>query len=146
MPASAYIRGVRSKIGNDLLMLQSVISMPFDSEGRLLMAQDAATGMWMCVGGAIEPDEMPADAAVRECWEETGLLIEPTGLIGVFGGPDFRVTYANGDCVCYVVTVFTARLIGGQPRPDGQETSAVRFFSQAETAGLPTAAGTRRML
>jgi 8-oxo-dGTP pyrophosphatase MutT (NUDIX family) len=26
----------------------------------------------MTVDGAIDPDERPADAAVRECWEETG--------------------------------------------------------------------------
>jgi 8-oxo-dGTP pyrophosphatase MutT (NUDIX family) len=32
----------------------------------------------------IEPFELPADAAVRETWEETGLFVELTGLIGVF--------------------------------------------------------------
>ena len=91
MPASPHVRAIRSKIGNDLLVLPSVAIMLFDRRKRLLLAQDVASGFWMTVGGAIEPDETPADAAVRECWEETGLLVEPTGLLGVFGGPGFRV-------------------------------------------------------
>ena len=30
-------------------------------------------GLWDIPGGTVEPGETPADAAVRECWEEAGL-------------------------------------------------------------------------
>jgi 8-oxo-dGTP pyrophosphatase MutT (NUDIX family) len=51
------------------------------------------TGGWTLPGGAIDPNVHPADAAVRECLEETGLLVKPERLIGAFGGPEFLVRY-----------------------------------------------------
>ena len=142
---SPYVRAMRAKIGQDLLMLQAVTVMLFEGD-RLLLVQDAETGLWMTVGGAIDPDEAPADAAVRECWEETGILIEPTALLGVFGGPEFRVTYNNGDTTSYVATVFAARRTGGAARPDGVEAAALRFVSREEAAHLAMAAWTRVMV
>jgi 8-oxo-dGTP pyrophosphatase MutT (NUDIX family) len=100
----------------------------------------------MTIGGAIDPDETPADAAVREVWEETGLHVEPMRLVGVFGGPEFRVTYANGDAVLYTAIAFEARLLGGEARPDGHEAIALRYVSRDEAGRLPMAARTRRIL
>ena|SRR5665213_3818304 len=145
MAMSPYVRAMRRKIGHDVLMLQAVTVMLFDDD-RLLLAQDGGSGLWMTVGGAIEPDETPADAAVRECWEETGLVIEPTRLLGVFGGPEFRIGYPNGDAASYTATVFEARRIGGEARPDGSEAVALRFVSQDEAADLPMAVWTKSMV
>jgi 8-oxo-dGTP pyrophosphatase MutT (NUDIX family) len=145
MTMSPNLTSLRAKVGNDLLHLPSVTVLLFDDDGRLLLAQ-SASGLWMTIGGAVEPDETPADAAVRECWEETGLLVAPVKLIGVHGGPWFRITYANGDTVRYTAIVFTARLLGGEARPDGAEAVALRFVSREEAAALPMAAWTRVMV
>ena len=56
--------------------------------------------------------------AVRECWEETGLLIQLIGLVGVFGGPKFLIKYKNGDLTYYTVIGFHARWVAGEGRPD----------------------------
>jgi ADP-ribose pyrophosphatase YjhB (NUDIX family) len=85
----------------------------------------------------IEPYETPADAAVREMWEETGLYVELSHIIGVFGGPLCSTTYANGDKASWVSTVFGARVIGGELRPDGDETLEVRYVGQDEVQHLP---------
>ena len=146
MPLSPYVRAVRAKIGHDLLMLQSVTIMLFDERRRLLLAQEAETGLWMTIGGAVEPNETPANAAVRECWEETGLLVEIMGIVGVFGGPEFRINYPNGDTVSYVVTVFDARRVAGEVCPDGLEASAMRFVSHAEAQELPMSALNKEMV
>jgi ADP-ribose pyrophosphatase YjhB (NUDIX family) len=83
---------------------------------------------------------------VRECWEETSLLVELTRVLGVFGGPEFRINYPNGDAVSYVVTVFEARWIDGDASPDGLEASALRFLSREEAASLPMAPWTKEMV
>lgn len=145
MPTSPYVLSLRQKIGHDLLMLQAASVAIFNERGEILLAQNA-DGRWMTIGGAIDPDETPADAAVREAWEETGLLVEPFRVIGVFGGPEFHVTYANGDRVLYTAILFEARVVGGTPRPDGEEAIALRYVSQEEAAGLPMAVRTRRVL
>ena len=41
-------------------------------------------GYWDIPGGFCEVDEHPAETAVREVWEETGLEIELTGLLGLW--------------------------------------------------------------
>jgi 8-oxo-dGTP pyrophosphatase MutT (NUDIX family) len=127
-------------------MLQSVTVILFDQNGRMLLARDGESGLWMTIGGSIEPDEAPADAAVREFWEETGLMIEPVRLLGVFGGPQFRITYPNSDVVSYVVTLFEGRLLSGEARPDGREAVALRFVSRDEAAELPMAVWTRELV
>jgi 8-oxo-dGTP pyrophosphatase MutT (NUDIX family) len=146
MPRSPYVRALRNKIGNDLLMLPAVAIMLFDERRRLLLAQQVEGGLWMTIGGAVEPDESPAHAALRECWEETGLRIEITGVVGVFGGPEFRINYPNGDTVSYVVTAFEARRLAGEPRPDGLEASSLRFVSRADAQELPMAGWTQEMV
>jgi 8-oxo-dGTP pyrophosphatase MutT (NUDIX family) len=83
-------------------------------------------------GGAIDPEEAPADAAVRECYEETGLLVQIEALIGVFGGPEFLVTYPNLDVAYYSVIAFQARAIGGSHQADGVEIARLQYFHESE--------------
>ena len=135
---SDYVRGLRQKIGNDFLMIPSVTVATFDDQDRVLLVRHVEGNLWVTPGGMVEPDEVPADAAVREVWEETGVHVELLRILGVYGGPDYRLTYRNGHQVAYVVTVFKARLIAGVARPDGRETLEVGFFSREEVKKLRT--------
>ena len=60
------------------------------------------------------------------------------GVLAALGGPEFRLTYPNGDQVAYVITVYAARIIGGKPAADGEETDAVSWVRPEElsTIGL----------
>jgi len=69
-------------------------------------------------------------------WEETGLVVEPIRLLGVYGGPEFQVTYSNGDEVSYLMIVFECRVIGGTMRPDCVETLELGHFSETDLAKL----------
>jgi 8-oxo-dGTP pyrophosphatase MutT (NUDIX family) len=146
MPISPHLRRLREAVGHTLLLLPAITVIIFDDQGRMLLVQHTEGGAWLPPGGSIEPGERPADAAVREIWEETGLRVTLSHVIGVFGGPEFHVVYANGDEVSYVTTVFEAQVVGGELQPDGQEALALAYFSPAELAGLAMPAWMRIVL
>jgi 8-oxo-dGTP pyrophosphatase MutT (NUDIX family) len=50
--------------------------------GVLVARRNDGRPPWTFIGGEIEPGEDPADAAVREVREETGLRIRATGVVG----------------------------------------------------------------
>ncbi len=132
-----YISRLRALVGNDeLLQLPSVSIALKDGEGRVLLARHSTSGRWVLPGGAIEPGEAPADAAIREMREETGILVRLTHLVGVFGGPQFIVQYQNGDRTSYVMAVYEAVCEAGVPQPDGLELLEVRFATEAEAGQL----------
>ena len=139
MPMSAYLRQLRTQVGTTRLLLPSVTGVVRDEAGRLLLVRQRDDGRWSTPGGAIEPDETPADAVVREVWEETGLLIAPAQVLGVYGGPDFVVRYPNGDETQYVSTIFSCVVRGGALAADGTETIAARFWTADEARNLPLA-------
>lgn len=130
---SPYVRALRDKIGTALLEVPSVSVLVFDDADRVLLVRHVGGDHWTTPGGMVEPYETPATAAVREVWEETGLFVELTRIIGVFGGPACGGTYANGDQIAWVSTLFQAQRLSGQLAPDGEETEEVRYFSRVET-------------
>ena len=146
MPISPYIRQLRAQVGPARLLLPSVSVHLFDATGRLLLVRQREGDVWSTPGGLIEPDERPADAAVRELWEETGLSFRPERVLGVYGGPECVVSYPNGDEVQYVITAIGGSEVEGAPRPDDEETVAVAYWSQAEAAELQLAGWFRALL
>jgi len=88
-----------------------------DAQNRVLLVRNEVDGPWGLLGGAIEPDESPQEAAVREALEEVGVQVELTNLRAVLGGPEFRFRYKNGDEVAYVQILFDASIVAGVPHP-----------------------------
>lgn len=137
MTMSAYMRGLRALIGTTVLEVPSVSVIVIDEQDRVLLVRHVEGNLWTTPGGMIEPYETPADAAVREAWEETGLHVELTRIVGVFGGRVCSGAYANGDEVAWISTAFAAKAIGGTLAPDGVETLETRYCTLAETQALP---------
>ncbi len=137
MPMSDYLRQLRQKVGNELLVLPSAAVVVHDDAMRLLVCKHADKNIWVTPGGQVEPGEHPADAAVRETWEETGLLVEVTSVFGVYGGPDLVIDYPNGDKAAYIGTIFRGRVLGGELRPDGDEILDVTYLSREELLRVP---------
>ena len=141
---SDYARGLRTKVGHDLLFWPVVACLVRDGAHVLLVRH--VEGRWTLPGGAMEPGERPAAAARRETREEASVDVEVLGIAGVFGGdPGFRTTYANGDEVAWVTTLFEARIVGGTPAPGDDETAEVRWATFDEALELASPS-TRHML
>src|SRR3982751_3564671 len=132
MPMSDYVQDLRNKIGTTVLEVPTVAVIVFDDRNRVLLVRHVEGNVWTTPGGMIEPYELPADAAMRETREETGLVIEVQGIVVLFGGARCSGVYANGDKVSFVSTVVVAKAAGGTLRPDGVETLETRYFARDE--------------
>lgn len=137
MPMSEYVAGLRGRVGNELLLLPSAAACVFDQDGRVLLVRHVDNGMWAPPGGGVDPDEAPADAAVREVREELGLEVAVHGIIGAYGGPKCRFTYPNGDEVSYVIIAYAGTADGGELAPDRVEIDRARYVAAAELSRLP---------
>jgi 8-oxo-dGTP pyrophosphatase MutT (NUDIX family) len=139
MAISEYLRQLRQKVGPELILTPSVTILTFDEQDRVLLVRQRESGTWGTPGGSIDPFETPADAAVREMWEETGLYVELQRIVGAYGGDqNFHWKYNNGDEVIYVIIAFEARVIGGELKPHDEEIQELRYFSQSEIEQLET--------
>ena len=50
-----------------------------DDKNRFVLLLHRKLGKWVPPGGKIDPHETPKEAAIRECYEETGLHVELIG-------------------------------------------------------------------
>jgi ADP-ribose pyrophosphatase YjhB (NUDIX family) len=147
MAISAHIARLRAAVGHDLLLLPSVSVLPVDPAGRLLLVRHAGHhDGWGTLGGAVEVGESPAQAAVRETREEIGVAVRLVRLLDVLGGPDYEVSYPNGDRTAYVTTVYEAAIIDGTPAVSDDELSDVAWFTPAQLESLPLSRFTRAVL
>jgi ADP-ribose pyrophosphatase YjhB (NUDIX family) len=76
----------------------------------------------------MELGETPAGTAVRETFEEFGLRIRVTKLLGVYTGPDAFHTYPDGNQIQVAGARFFAEVMDGELKPDGYETLDARWF------------------
>jgi ADP-ribose pyrophosphatase YjhB (NUDIX family) len=101
-----------------------------DDAGRVLLIRRADNGFWALPGGAVELSETPAECAARECFEETGLHVRITRLLGVFSSLRYEeVNYPfKGRVYCHVL--FQGEPIGGAALSRTEETSALDWFAE----------------
>lgn len=112
---------------------------------RLLLCRIApgpwtAVGRWTLPGGGLDFGERPADGALRELTEETGLAGEIEGLAGVFSwsGRWRHPTDGVDEAFHAIQIVYRVRVTGGELRdePDGS-TDRAAWFSLDELRDLP---------
>lgn len=147
MGIAAHIARLRDAIGHELLLLPSVSVLPVDEAGRVLLVRHAGhDDGWGVLGGAVDVGESPAAAAVREAREEITADVRLVRLVDVLGGPDYEVSYPNGDRTAYVTAVYEARIINGSPAPGDGELSELAWFTAGELPGLQLSRFSRALL
>jgi ADP-ribose pyrophosphatase YjhB (NUDIX family) len=97
-----------------------VTVFPVTQAGELILIRrgiEPGKGWWAQPGGFLEVDETVNQAAIRETWEETGLLIEPGEIIGLYTRLEAAV----------VTIAFEARIVGGEAAPTVEATEIKAF-------------------
>ena len=132
MPISPYLKQLRAHIGHDMVLMPSVAALVRNDAGHVLFQRRADDGLWSLPSGSIDPDETPAQAVIREVREETGLIVEPTRVAAVLGGPAYKIHYPNTDVVEYTVIVFECRTLGGELGGLDGESLELRYCSASD--------------
>ncbi|SHL50157.1 NUDIX hydrolase [Actinacidiphila paucisporea] len=140
MAIPQFILDIRAKAGETLLFLPGVVMVVFDERGRVLLNRRADTGKWALISGIPDPGEQPAEAAVREIEEETGVAAVVERVLSVFTTEP--VVYPNGDRAQYMDIVLRCRAVGGEARVNDDESLEVGWFALDELPPLgPIARG-----
>lgn len=122
--------------GGQVKIVLAASAVIVDPDGRILLVKrghEPQKGRWSVPGGRLEPGETPAQAAVREVREETGLDVR-------VGEQLWTDTVPFGDDHLYRVHDFAATVIGGELR-SGDDADDARWFSAAELEALPLTPG-----
>ncbi|MFN0154362.1 MAG: NUDIX hydrolase [Gaiella sp.] len=80
---------------NDSVPVAGAAAIVFDDHGRvLLVKENYGRHRWSLPGGAIEQDETPEEAVIRETLEETGLVVGIDHLVGEYRLDDDFTVFA----------------------------------------------------
>ena len=96
-----------------------VTTIPVMDDGRVVLLRrgiEPGRGSWAQPGGFLEVDETVTEAAIRETFEETGLVVQPGEIVGLYTRLEAAV----------VVLAFEAQVVGGEFRtnPEALEIEA----------------------
>jgi ADP-ribose pyrophosphatase YjhB (NUDIX family) len=129
MPIPEFVAELRRSIGRAPLWLPSVTAVVI-RDRQVLLVQRADNQAWTPVTGIVEPGENPADCAVREVFEETGIHAIALRLAWVHVSRP--IVHVNGDHAQYLDHVFRMGWAGGEPFPADDESLEARWFDLAE--------------
>lgn len=105
-------------------------------DGRVLLAREAADGLWTLPGGWADPGESPSQNCVREVREETGLEVRAVRLLAVY---DRELRGHQPSYLFHVYKLFVhCEITGGRLSPS-EETPEVAFFDPAALPPLSLA-------
>ena len=117
-PSCGWVYYAKNATGAALLIVE---------DGKVLLvrrAHEPYLGQWMLPAGFVEYGEFAEESAVREAQEETGLVVELTGLWGLYFGSDDPRNVAH-------LAVYEAHRVGGSLTA-GDDAIDARFFGPDE--------------
>ncbi|MDQ3304678.1 MAG: NUDIX hydrolase N-terminal domain-containing protein [Actinomycetota bacterium] len=105
--------------------------------GEILLVQRADSGVWLYPTGWADVGYSPAEVAVKEVAEETGILCVPERLIAVLDG--LRLGFSR---IPLYSLVFHCRMVGGELEAHPLECADVGWFAE-DALPVPMAGAAR---
>jgi len=91
----------------------AVAALVTNSQGQVLMLKSPRYQDWEFPGGQVEESETLTQALEREVFEETGIIVKPISLVGV---------YSNTRIPSILVLDFLCQYVSGEPRTSLEST------------------------
>jgi ADP-ribose pyrophosphatase YjhB (NUDIX family) len=101
-----------------------VTTLPVTADGEVVLLRRGiapGVGAWAQPGGFLEVDETVHQAAIRETLEETGLIVEPGEIIGLYTRLEAAV----------VTIAFESKVVGGERRLTREALEIASFAPEA---------------
>jgi ADP-ribose pyrophosphatase YjhB (NUDIX family) len=116
-----YLNDPAAPKANSVVPSANVIVV--NDHDEILMIRRTDNGNWAVPGGGMDLGESITGTAVRETREETGIVCEITGLVGIYTNPNHVIRYtSNGEVRQEFSIVFTARPVGGELRSSSESS------------------------
>ena len=129
-----YILDLRkiAGVGHRPLQMVACSVLIFDDQNRVLLTQRADDRTWCVPGGSMELGETPEEAARRECYEETGIMVKDLKLYNVISGENSHFIYPNGDEVYAVDIYYICHSFSGTIKNQEEEVVQIQFFEKTK--------------
>jgi ADP-ribose pyrophosphatase YjhB (NUDIX family) len=124
---ASWIRNVGSGVPGYVTPKVAVGAVVGDDEGRMLLIQRADSGVWLYPTGWADVGYSPAEVAIKEVREETGIICEVVRPLAIIDG--LRAGFSR---VPLYSLVFLCRAVGGRLAPHPLECLDAGFFAEDE--------------
>ena len=124
---SNYILDLRKLVGHKTLIQCAASIIVVDEKGHMLLGKRNDNHMLGYFGGSVEIDEKVEDCAIRELFEETGIIANKIEFFCINSGPETHYIYPNGDEVSNIEIVYICKKYHGE-LSDSNEMTELKFY------------------
>lgn len=111
-------------------------------DGKLLLEHRADSDTWAVIGGGLQAEERLIEGAMRELFEETGVMLkkEQMEFYHIYDDPSRIASYPDGNVWRIIAVVYRVRLDEFPEMICSEESRELRFFSREELREVTIAA------
>ena len=111
-------------------------------DGKLLLEHRADSDTWAVIGGGLNTKERLVEGAIREVFEETGLVLKEDRLefVNIYDAPSRIASYPDGNVWRIITVVYRVRLEELPEMVCSEESRELRFLCKEELREVKVAA------
>lgn len=111
-------------------------------EGNLLLEHRTDSDSWAIIGGGLKTGERLVEGAIREVFEETGLVLreEQLEFWRIYDDPSRIASYPDGNVWRIITVVYRVKLAKPPELVCSEESRELRFFTKEELRSVKIAA------